>query len=80
MIGYDQVDDKWSLSKGLYETCRHDKKLNNTPIVKKRQAGASEKSFCYLPLLRDLLHKIILETIWHIISHNWFCLQIQWDF
>ena len=45
MIGYDQVDDKWSLSKGLYEKCRHDKKLNNTPIVKKRQAGASEKSF-----------------------------------
>ena len=50
MIGYDQVDDKWSLSKGLYEKCRRDKKLNNTPIVKKRQAGASEKSFCHLPL------------------------------
>ena len=46
-----------------YEKCRPDKKLNNTPIVKKRQAGASEISFCYLPLLRDLLHKnIILET------------------
>ena len=65
---YDQVDDKWSLSKGLYEKCRRDKKLNNTPIVKKRQAGASEESFCHLPLLRDiLLHKmIILETTWHI--------------